>query len=143
MKYKKTAEATRDFIGNKIANKITGVSRNSQQNNSETVTNEHDKEIRKGRYISLEERQKTIDNLRLRWYIKMLYNITRVPKNSRQNNSETLKNEHDKEIRKERYMSPEGRQKIMDNLISNIMYNNEIPKYTKFVRQYAKSTIYI
>ena len=143
MKDKKTAEATRDFIGNKIANKITGVSRNSQQNNSETVTNEHDKEIRKGRYISLEERQKTIDNLRLRWYIKMLYNITRVPKNSRQNNSETLKNEHDKEIRKERYMSPEGRQKIMDNLISNIMYNNEIPKYTKFVRQYAKSTIYI
>ena len=121
MKYKKTAEATRDFIVNKIANKITGVSRNSQQNNSETVTNEHDKEIRKGRYISLEERQKTIDNLRLRWYIKMLYNITRVPKNSRQNNSETLKNEHDKEIRKERYMSPEGRQKIMDNLISNIL----------------------
>ena len=121
MKDKKKAEATRDFIGNKIANKITGVSRNSQQNNSETVTNEHDKEIRKGRYISLEERQKTIDNLRLRWYIKMLYNITRVPKNSRQNNSETLKNEHDKEIRKERYMSPEGRQKIMDNLISNIL----------------------
>ena len=121
MKYKKTAEATRDFIGNKIANKITAVSGNSQQNNSETVTNEHDKEIRKGRYISLEERQKTIDNLRLRWYIKMLYNITRVPKNSRPNNSETLKNEHDKEIRKERYMSPEGRQKIMDNLISNIL----------------------
>ena len=24
MKYKKTAEATRDFVGNKIANKITG-----------------------------------------------------------------------------------------------------------------------
>ena len=75
--------------------------------------------------------------------IKTLYKITRVPKNSQQNNSETLKNEHDKEVRKERYMSPEGRQKIMDNLISNIMYNNEIPKYTKFVRQYAKSTIYI
>ena len=51
----------------------------------------------------------------------MLYNITRVPKNSRPNNSETLKNEHDKEIRKERYMCPQGRQKIMDNLISNIL----------------------
>ena len=30
----------------------------SQQNNSETVTNEHDKEIPKERYISTEERQK-------------------------------------------------------------------------------------
>ena len=44
--------------------KITKVSKNSQQNNSETVTNENDKEIPKERYISLEERQKNIDNLR-------------------------------------------------------------------------------
>ena len=43
----KTAEATGDLIGNKIANKITKLSKNSQQNNSETVTNEHDKEIPK------------------------------------------------------------------------------------------------
>ena len=46
---------------------ITKVSKNSQQNNSETVTNENDKEIPKGipkeRYISPEERQKIIDNL--------------------------------------------------------------------------------
>ena len=28
-----------------------------------------------------------------------------------------LKNEHDKEITKERYISPEGRQKIIDDLI--------------------------
>ena len=61
----KTAEATGDFIGNKIANRITKVSKNSQHNNSETVTNEHDKKIPKERYISLEERQKIIDDLRL------------------------------------------------------------------------------
>ena len=56
----KTAEATGDLIGNKIANavakscnsKITGVSKNSQQNNSETVINENHKEMPKERYIS-------------------------------------------------------------------------------------------
>ena len=37
-------------------------SKNSQQNYSETVTNENDKEIPKERYISLEETQKIIDN---------------------------------------------------------------------------------
>ena len=40
------------------------VSENLQQNNSETVTNKHDKEIPKERYISPEEREKTIDELR-------------------------------------------------------------------------------
>ena len=40
----------------KIANKITGVSKNPQQNNSETVVNENDKVIPKKRYISPEER---------------------------------------------------------------------------------------
>ena len=44
--------------------KITKVSKNSQQNNLEKVTNENDKEIPKERYISLKERQKIIDNLR-------------------------------------------------------------------------------
>ena len=39
------------------------VSKNSQQNNSEKVANENDKEIPKQRYISPEKRQKTIDNL--------------------------------------------------------------------------------
>ena len=43
--------------------KITKVSKNSLNNNSETVTNENDKEIPKKRYISPEERQKIIDNL--------------------------------------------------------------------------------
>ena len=40
--------------------------KHSQQNNSETVTNEHDQEIPKERYISSEERQKIIDELRLK-----------------------------------------------------------------------------
>ena len=40
------------------------ISKTSQQNNLEIVTNEHDKEIPKERYISPEERQKVIDNLR-------------------------------------------------------------------------------
>ena len=42
------------------------VSKNSQQNNSETVTNEHDKEIPKERYISPEERREITDELRLK-----------------------------------------------------------------------------
>ena len=41
------------------------VSKNSKQNNSETVTNEHDKEVPKQRYISPEERQKIIESLKL------------------------------------------------------------------------------
>ena len=61
----KTAEATCDLIGNKIANKITKVSKSSLQNNSEIITNEHDQEIPKERYISPEERQKIIGDLRL------------------------------------------------------------------------------
>ena len=62
----KTAKATDDLTRNlKIANKIIKVSRNSQQNNSETVPNGHDKEIPKERYISPEERQKIIDELRI------------------------------------------------------------------------------
>ena len=52
----KIAEATGDLIGNKIANRIRKVSKNSQQNNSDTVTNEHDKEIPKEKYVSPEER---------------------------------------------------------------------------------------
>ena len=55
-----TVETTGDLICNKIANKITKVSKTLQQNNSitiEHVTNEHDKEIPKERYISPEKRQ--------------------------------------------------------------------------------------
>ena len=63
--FNKTAEATGDLTVNKIADRITKVSKTSQQNNLETVTNEHDKEIPKERYISSEKRRKIIDNLRL------------------------------------------------------------------------------
>ena len=52
-------------IGNKIANKIMKVSRSSPKSNSETITNEHDKEIPKERYMSPEEKQIIIDDLRL------------------------------------------------------------------------------
>ena len=62
----KTAEATGDLIGNKIANRIIEVSKNSQQNNSETVTNEHDKEIPKEKYVSSEERQEIVDEVKLK-----------------------------------------------------------------------------
>ena len=54
------------MFGNKIANKIMRVSKNPQQNNSETVTNEHDQKMPKERYISPEERQEIIDDLRLK-----------------------------------------------------------------------------
>ena len=44
--------------------KITKVSKKMQENNSETVINENDKEIPKERYISPKEIQKIIDNLK-------------------------------------------------------------------------------
>ena len=44
------------MIGNKIADKIKKVSKSLQQNNSETATKEHDKEILKERYVSPGER---------------------------------------------------------------------------------------
>ena len=62
----KKLEATGHLICNKIGNKVTGVSKNPQQNNFETVTNEHDKEIHKELYISPEERQEIINGLTLK-----------------------------------------------------------------------------
>ena len=91
----KTAEATGGLIGNKIANRITKVSKNSQQNISETVTNEHDKEILEEIFISPGERQEIIDGLRLKLYNNEISKI-----------SEKVTNENDKEIPKERYISP-------------------------------------
>ena len=61
----KIAEGTGDLIGNKIADKTINVSKSSQQDNSHTVTNEHDNELPKERYISPEKRQKIVDDLRL------------------------------------------------------------------------------
>ena len=99
------------LINNKNASKITKHSKNSQQNNSKTVANEHDKEIPKYIYIyiyiyiymyiiyiytyiyiyiSLKERQEIIDeNSRIMEYQK----ITKVSKNSQQNNSEKVTND--------------------------------------------------
>ena len=62
----KTSEATGDLIENKIANRGTKFSKNPQQKNLEAVTKEHDKEISTERYVSLEERQESIDELRLK-----------------------------------------------------------------------------
>ena len=59
----KTAEATGDLIGNKIADKITSASKKSQ--NEEIQSNEVNNEIPKERYIRPKERQKIIDELRL------------------------------------------------------------------------------
>ena len=39
----KISEATGNLIGNKMAYRITKISKNSQQNNSKLVINEHDK----------------------------------------------------------------------------------------------------
>ena len=43
MEYQQTAGATGEFIGNKIPNKITKVSRSSSQNNSDIIINKYDK----------------------------------------------------------------------------------------------------
>ena len=58
-----TAEATGDLIGNKIADNITSASKKSQ--NKEIQSNEVNNEIPKERYISPNQRQQIIDELRL------------------------------------------------------------------------------
>ena len=47
---------------------------------------------------------------------KIVDRTTNVSKTLRQNNLETVINEHDREIPKERYIFPEERQKIIDYL---------------------------
>ena len=42
--------------------------------------------------------------------------ITKVSENSQQQNFKYITNENNKEILKERYISPEVRQKIIDNI---------------------------
>ena len=59
----KSAEATGDLIGNKIADKITSASKKSQ--NEEIQSTEVNNEIPKERYISPKKRQQIIDELRL------------------------------------------------------------------------------
>ena len=59
----KTAEAKGDLVGNKIADKITSIWKKKSDNNN----NDDDVELatHKKRYISPEERQQLIDELRL------------------------------------------------------------------------------
>ena len=64
-KRKKNSKGNCWFDCNQIADKTTKISKSSQQTNSERVRNEHYKEIPKEKYISPEERQKIIDDLRL------------------------------------------------------------------------------
>ena len=45
-----------------------------------------------------------------------MIDLQKSQKALQQNNSETVINGHDKEILKERYLSPEKRQKIIDDL---------------------------
>ena len=59
----KTAEATGDLIGNKIADKITSVSKKPSNNNDDDDGIELS--THKRRYISPEERQQIINELRL------------------------------------------------------------------------------
>ena len=59
----KTAEATGVLIGNKVADKITSVSKKSNNNNNNNKNVELT--THKKRYISTEERQQIINELRL------------------------------------------------------------------------------
>ena len=61
----KTAVATGDLIGNKVADKIASVSKKKLPNNSETEEEDVDITTHKKRYVSPEERQQIIDELRL------------------------------------------------------------------------------
>ena len=60
----KTAEVTGDLVGNKIADKITSVSKKSTKK-LPTIDEDAELTTPQKRYISLEERQQIIDELRL------------------------------------------------------------------------------
>ena len=67
------------MIGNKIANKIKEFLRNSQQNNSETVINEHDSKIPKEKYVSAEERRNYwLTEIRIGYVIIVMHIYLRV-----------------------------------------------------------------
>ena len=61
----KIAEATHDLVGNTIPNKITSISKKKKKTASEPHPNVVNNEIPKERYITPQERQKIIDELRL------------------------------------------------------------------------------
>ena len=67
MAMQKTEKAPGDLLRNKIADKITGISKSPQNDSKElhSKTDENEIEVPKGRYISPEKRQQIIDELRL------------------------------------------------------------------------------
>ena len=72
----KTSEATGDLVGNKIADKITSVSKKSAKK-LPTIDEDVELTTPKKRYISHEERQRIIDELRLAIY-KLNINIMKM-----------------------------------------------------------------
>ena len=60
----KTAKAMGDLVGNKIADKITSISKKSTKK-LPTINEDEELSTHKKRYISSEERQQIIDELRL------------------------------------------------------------------------------
>ena len=68
MAIQKIAEATGDLINNKVADKITSVSKSPKKFHSNEIyliADENATDIPKGRYLSPEKRQQVIDELRL------------------------------------------------------------------------------
>ena len=61
----KTAEANGDLIGNKIADKITSISKKKELHNNDEKEEDIEITTRKKRYISPEERERIVDELRL------------------------------------------------------------------------------
>ena len=61
----KTAEATGDLIGNKIADQITSVSKKLSNNNNNNNNEDAEITAHKKRYISPEDREQIINELRL------------------------------------------------------------------------------
>ena len=61
----KTTKATSDLIGNKIAEKITELHSKKSNNNNNNSNEDVELPTHKKRYISPEERQQTINELRL------------------------------------------------------------------------------
>ena len=76
--------------------------RNLQQMHLKLVQKDQFKKHRKQLVISL--------------IIRVLKELLKFEKKSQQNNSEAVRNEHNKEIPKERHISPEERQKNNDDL---------------------------
>ena len=80
--------------------------------------------------------------------MKLLIESQTFWKSLQQNNSQAVTNEHHKEIPKEKYIFPEERQEIIDELILK-KYNNAISKVTKrqlqmrMIKKYLKKSIYL